>query len=210
MKYFLLITLTVFGMYNSPQSVYAQQNSSDTLQHQEPSLTSLNSLSPSQPNRIGIQGSLLSGVGIFYSRQFNDVVFAKITSFYLESRGKDHWLSTMVENFDQRSYTIGGELQFTFRTRESNRLYAFTAFHYGDSKNVYNYVITNDLDDSVDIGEQQISKNLFRMLGNGLGWEFILGAHFSLHTELGVTYIHQGTDDTYFGPAIGAGISFAF
>lgn len=156
-------------------------------------------------NKLGFAASMISGYGLSYAYNFDNLHEIELTGSVFGEGGNRN-------GNDTRSYvvaTLGGEFQRNFHVGRSTRFYGLIGGSYWLDRTTDNYSYqgpTNSNEDAITIGL-------------AIGLEFTIGSRLLLNFEGGYLYryttktgsFQNGTNSSYsLGFGAGGGIYYAF
>jgi hypothetical protein len=132
-------------------------------------------------NKIGFTYSMMTGYGLTYYRQINELVGLK-SQFFAYGRIEDN--PSESYDFDRIHLTLGSEIQFNLKKFDSSRLYLLTG-------GFYRYLSESDWGwDGVNFNKDTRDINL----GLGFGFEFMLDYNFSIAIDGGYHFNFSKVD----------------
>ncbi|MEP7234692.1 MAG: hypothetical protein ABI778_05290 [Ignavibacteriota bacterium] len=154
-------------------------------------------------HQIGVEASMISGVGGTYSYIFDSVYRVK-TTFWAYYEDNDNGNTNWTES-------VGLQLQMTLFRAELSRFYGFVGgFYYSHINNGSSYGYLSDYYESNNYtsAEHNFAGGL------GVGVELMAWRHIALYLEGSFQYagtnFSSGSRSRYIGPGIGAGMAFRF
>lgn len=179
-------------------------------------------------NRIGFSGSMISGWGLTYQRNFNPIAVKAVAFYYYYKDGTGNLSNQVITgpamNFDQQGSIGSFGLEFKYYVFESKyvNLYPLIGFSYWleNTETPSYYWDKNNKEYSI----LRESKSNTWNLGAGFGIEVIAGKYVAFNFDIGMKYLNTQknehnyesppvivpTEDIYFGIAVGGGVSFVF
>ncbi len=181
-------------------------------------------------NRIGFSGSMISGWGLTYQRQFDPIAVKFVAFYYYFKNGTGQNNNTTIlqgpfYNYNEQGSfgSFGVEVKYNVFESKYVNIYPFlgASYWFDNSENPDYYYDNKKM---VSTSYLRTSKSNTYNLGGGLGMELLAGKYIAFNFDIGMKYLNtqqtatnydspvnfKDSQDIYFGFGVGGGVTFAF